>query len=117
MDFSFNFIDDRGIQRLTRLAWRAFILVTVADFLTTYAALAVGNDEDNVLIAWVLDLHGFVGFAVVKVAVLLFVYGGIQYIKPWKPRIAFYLLAGGTAAGGLVVATNIVAAVALFLYG
>jgi len=112
-----RFRDKARLESSFRLAWRAFVVATVADFLTTYFALAAGNDEDNVLIAWVLDSHGFIGFAVVKLAALAFVYGGTRYLKPWKPTISFSILAGGAAATGIIAVTNVVAGVALFLYG
>jgi hypothetical protein len=115
--FDLDFEYPERTATLANIAWYALVVATVADFLTTYSALAVGNNEDNILIAWIIESYGFVGFGIVKVLALAFVYVALQYIILWKPKLGFYLPASGAVVTGLAAVGNTFATIILLMYG
>jgi len=101
----------------SRVWWVLFIGASVADLVSTYISLGVGFKEDNPVVAALIDSYGFGSFIIFKVFALVFAYSALYYAGQWKPKLHVYLPAGAAVATGFVAATNVIATVAVVVFG
>jgi len=101
----------------SRVWWALFIGASVADLVSTYISLGVGFKEDNPVVAALIDSYGFGSFIIFKMFALVFAYSALYYAGQWKPKLHVYIPAGAAVATGFVAATNVIATVAVVVFG
>jgi hypothetical protein len=85
-----------------------FILLNVADLLSTYVALGIGFREGNPLMSALLDRYGFIALIGYKALVIVIVCGGVLLLRRAHPRMAGITLAACNVVVLVAVALNVI---------
>jgi hypothetical protein len=97
----------RKAVSLAPLGVALFVVLNIADLLSTYVALGIGFHEGNPLMSALLARFGFVALIGYKAAVIAIVCGGVLLLRRPHPRLAGVTLAACNAVVLVAVALNV----------
>jgi hypothetical protein len=97
----------RKAASLAPIGVALFILLNLADLLSTYVALGIGFHEGNPLMSALLARYGFTALIGYKALVIAIVCGGVLLLRRAHPRLAGVTLAACNVVVFAAVTLNV----------
>ncbi|HEY7985066.1 MAG TPA: DUF5658 family protein [Ktedonobacterales bacterium] len=96
------------VASLAPLGVALFVVLNVADLVSTWVALGIGFREGNPLMSALLARFGFIALVGYKAAVIAVVCGGVLLLRRAHPRMAGVTLAACNVVVLLAVMLNVI---------